>query len=346
MYFPNPEPPTLNSRHLNGRFFSTAAGWRLMLAAVVLGVAAGCREKPAAAAGRESAPANREAVPSATRAGGGGGVTRAGVRTVPAADPTATLLAAALAPVNDPEEQERALRALAATGNRHTAVAAGWLTSPDPAVARLGARALAAIGTKPALTALFEQLAKLPADSPQAWEWASILADEAPSAQRELLLERVLDPAATEPVRDAAQRALARDADPALMDRLVTLYDSAGNDAVRQALADAVRQVQDPELTGDLARLAFARSGVADPMTVAIWDTLGIIGTPEAVTALTAVLAAGVSAEDRATASAALGRVDNPDALPLLRALAAGRVVGAGPAVQAAARRALANFPE
>jgi len=314
---------------------------------VVLGVVAGCREKPAAGAARDAVTADHKTAPFPARAGSGGGISPAEGCAAPAADPAATLLAAALASASDPEEVDRALRALAATGDRYTEVVAGWLTNPDPAVARLGARALAAIGTKPALMALFDQLAKLPADSPQAWEWASILADEAPSAQCELLLERVLDPAATEPVRDAAQRALARDADAALVDRLVTLYDGAGNDAARQALADALRQMQDPELAGELARLAFDRAGTSDPMTVALWDTLGIIGTPEAVTALAALLASSaLSAADRAALADALARVDNPDALPLLRALAAGQVAGAGPAVQAAARRALANFPE
>lgn len=327
-------------------FFFIGMGWRLTLAAMVMGVVAGCREKPAAA--RVSGTAKHPA-PAYARTGNDGPVASLGVRTAsqPAADPVAVLLASSSPAFgSDPEELDRVLRALAATGNRYIEVVAGWLTNPDPAVARLGARALAAIGTKPALTALFDQLAKLPADSPQAWEWAAILAEEAPSVQRELLLERVMDPAATEPVRDAAQRALARDADTALIDRLVTHYDGAGDDTVRQALADALRQVQDPELAGELARLAFDRAGTSDPMTVAIWDTLGIIGTPEAVTALSALLASSaMSAADRATLADAVARVDNQDALSLLRALAAGQVAGAGPAVQAAARRALANFP-
>ncbi len=326
---------------------STLMGWRLTLVVVVLGVAAGCREKPVVGAARASVSAKHETASFSGRAEIGGSVTPAEGRAAPAADPTTALLAAALASANDPEDVERALLALAVTGNRYTEVVVGWLTNPDPAVARLGARALAAIGTKPALMALFEQLAKLPADSPQAWEWAAILAEEAPSTQRELLLERVLDPAATEPVRDAAQRVLARDADTALLDHLVTLYDGAGNDAARQALADALRQVQDSELAGELARLAFDRAGTSDPMTVAIWDTLGIIGTPEAVTALAALLtSSAMSAADRTALSDALARVDNPDALSLLHALAAGQVAGAGAAGQTAARRALANFPE
>jgi hypothetical protein len=344
MYFLNPELRTLNPRRRNVCFFLTTADWRVTLAMVMLGVMAGCREKPVTDAARDSVPGNHQTAPSPARAGSGDGGGSAEGRAVPAADPTATLLAAALA--SDPEDVDRALRALAATGDRYTEVVAGWLTNPDPAVARLGVRALAAIGTKSALMALFDQLAKLPADSPQAWEWASILADEAPSAQRDLLLEWVLDPAATEPLRDAAQRALARDADAALANRLVTLYDSASNDAARQALADALRQMQNPELVDELVRLAFDRAGISDPMTVAIWDTLGIIGTPEAVTALAALLASSaLSAADRAALADALARVDNLDALPLLRALAAGQVAGAGPTVQAAAHRALANFP-
>jgi len=105
--------------------------------------------------------------------------------------------------------------------------------------------------------------------------------------------------------------------------------------------------VQDSELAGELARLAFDRAGTSDPMTVAIWDTLGIIGTPEAVTALAALLtSSAMSAADRTALSDALARVDNPDALSLLHALAAGQVAGAGAAGQTAARRALANFPE
>ncbi|MFA5205283.1 MAG: HEAT repeat domain-containing protein [Lentisphaeria bacterium] len=307
---------------------------------------AGCRDEASPAApqghGRRSPPPAASGKTMSGQAGAPAGAAAPAA----AADPVAGLLAA-IQPGNDPEAAEQALRRLAATGDRHLATLAGWLDRADPATAHWAARALAAIGTPQALATLFDHLATLPADSPAAWELAAILADQTPAtASRELLLERILDPAATEPVRDAAQRALAREADAALLEELVRHYDAAKDDATRQALTDTLRHAQDPELTGELTRLALERTTAPDTLARALWDTLGVIGTPDAVAALTAVSGASLSPEARQQLCEALARVDNPDARPLLETLAGGTMSGTAADLRDAAAQALANLAE
>ena len=209
-------------------------------------------------------------------------------------------------------------------------------------MACLGAEGLASIGTPAALQELVAYLQALSPEDDQRRELASILAETARNPEGVPYWNGLLAQAdVAEDVRDAAVSALAHSLNVTELKDLGTRYAATPDDALRQNLADVVRQLEGAELVPQLITLAGepATASAADPLVLAAWDTLATMGTPQGV----ATLLAWTDQVDGAAAAAlahAISMIRNPASLPALQ-----RAADSGsPKQQAAAVRALENF--
>ncbi|MEI8079000.1 MAG: HEAT repeat domain-containing protein [bacterium] len=247
-----------------------------------------------------------------------------------------------LANDGDPELALGRLRQFAAQGDAVIPELLALLADPAPGVACLGAEGLASIGTPAALQELVAYLQALSPEDDQRRELASILAETARNPEGVPYWNGLLAQAdVAEDVRDAAVSALAHSLNVTELKDLGTRYAATPDDALRQNLADVVRQLEGAELVPQLITLAGepATASAADPLVLAAWDTLATMGTPQGV----ATLLAWTDQVDGAAAAAlahAISMIRNPASLPALQ-----RAADSGsPKQQAAAVRALENF--
>jgi len=244
-----------------------------------------------------------------------------------------------------PEWVTEKMRQFAAQGEAAIPGFQALLTDPAPEVARLGAEGLATIGTPAALQELVQYLQALPPEDEQRRELASTLAETARNAESVPYWNALLAQAElAEDVRDAAISALAHSLTATDLKELGNRYTATQDETMRQNWADVVRQVEGAEHVPQLIALA-GEPGAAvasDPLVLAAWDTLAVIGAPQGVAKL---LAWADQAPDNATAAAlahAIGRVDNPASLAILQ-----RAAASGSArQQTAAENALKNFAD
>lgn len=235
------------------------------------------------------------------------------------------------------------LRQFAAQGDAVIPELKTLLADPAPEVARLGAEGLAIIGTPAALQELVDYLQALPPNAEeQRRELASVLAEQARNAESVPYWNALLEKAdLADDVRDAAISALAHSLTTADLKELGGRYAATQDEAARQTYADVVRQVEGPEYVPQLLALAGNPTAVTapDPLTLAAWDTVAAIGTPQGVTQLLTWV--DQVNGDAATAMAhAIGMVRNPASLAILQQAAA----TGSPRQQAAAAGALKNF--
>ncbi len=249
-----------------------------------------------------------------------------------------------LANGGDPVLAAEKLRQFAAQGDAVIPDFMALLANSAPEVARLGAEGLAIIGTPAALQELVAYLQSLPLEDDQRRELASILAETVRNPESVPYWNSLLaQTGVPEDVRDAAVSALAHSLSPTDLKELGNRYADTLDDTARQALADAVRQLEGAEFVPQLITLAGdpATASAADPLVLAAWDTLATIGAPQGV----AKLLAWIDQVDGTAAVAlahAISMVRNPASLPLLQQAAA----AGSPRQRAAALRALANFAD
>lgn len=141
------------------------------------------------------------------------------------------------------------------------------------------------------------------------------------------------------------QQGLARVGDTTLVNELARRYEAATSDIERENLADALRHQQNAHCVPGLVAILNRRpvASGADPLGLAAADTLGIIGDPVAVSHLLAhlwTLPEGM----RSPLFESIGRVSNPESLPLLASVASGQISGATLYSRLAALQALSNF--
>ncbi|MBP7829973.1 MAG: HEAT repeat domain-containing protein [Kiritimatiellae bacterium] len=154
------------------------------------------------------------------------------------------------------------------------------------------------------------------------------------------LLFQLLAASGESDLTTAAALSLARMADSVLLDEILYRYETAGTPDEQARLLGILYQIRSPSRVPALIGMAERQPG-GDPAT-AVLQTLGMIGSPEAVEYLLDRLIAAGAPEERAAYGEALSWVVEADALPLLISAATdGSLV---PAARAAAARALGNF--
>ena len=246
---------------------------------------------------------------------------------------------------HDVETAEEALSRFAREGDRQVPDLASFLRSPAADAVGLGARVLAEMGTEAAVAELLKAFSALPEESEVQREVGDAITTVSNQAAAPFLLAQLVSRDADDAAVDVIQRALANLADPALLANFAKEYASASDDAVKERLADTVRHVQKPDCVPALAELMQAGKGdCSDPLVAAAADTLGIVGTAEAVNALIRQLT-NAETTDKTGLLAAITRVRNPDALPVLKSAALGTLPDAGRAVRLAAIVALGILP-
>lgn len=240
---------------------------------------------------------------------------------------------------------EESLSRFARDGDGQVPDLAPFLRSPDPDAVGLGARVLAELGTDAALAELLKAFSALPEDSDVHRQVGDAITAVSNPAAAPFLLSQLLSGDADEAAVDVMQRALANLADPALLATLAADYAAAADAAVKARLADTVRHVQNPTCAPALAELLQAGKGdCSDPLVAAAADTLAMVGTPAAVQALIGQLTVPETT-DTSGLLAALSRVRNPDALPVLKSAALGSLPNAGTELRLAAIVALGTLP-
>jgi len=113
----------------------------------------------------------------------------------------------------------------------------------------------------------------------------------------------------------------------------------------RETAYAAIRHMQNPDSVDGLLAILSDQKVISstDPLGLATVDTLGIIGTPTAVSNLFLHLS---SLREGATSPVydSIGRVSNPEALPLIASVAYGQVAGSSLYARMAAVQALGNY--
>ncbi|MFA5205612.1 MAG: hypothetical protein WC708_14545 [Lentisphaeria bacterium] len=146
-----------------------------------------------------------------------------------------------------------------------------------------------------------------------------------------------------EDVRDAAISALAHSLTATDLKELGNRYAALQDETARQTWADVVRQVEGVEHVPQLIALAGepAAATASDPLVLATWDTLAVIGAPQGVAKLLA-WTDQVNGDAAAALAHAISMVDNPASLGVLQEAA----TSGSSRQQAAAERALVNLAD
>jgi HEAT repeat protein len=143
----------------------------------------------------------------------------------------------------------------------------------------------------------------------------------------------------------AAQSALGNSANAAVLQEIVQRYQASSAADERDGLVAALRYSQSPQCVDALLAILNAQKVVSatEPLGLAAADTLGIIGTTNAVSPLFAYLG-NLRPGDTSPVYDSIGRISNPEALPLITSIAYGQVPGSTLYSRMAAVQALGNY--
>jgi HEAT repeat protein len=245
------------------------------------------------------------------------------------------------------------------TGNRETAYAAmrdfasnnpaslpeiaALLRTGDPDQAVLGAQGLVALSTPEAMAELLTAI--------QGAEPGSLkreLSDALASFNNPELAPFLLSLLGTSQEREiaaAVQQALGKSANDAVLQAVVQRYQTSTSASEQDNLIAAVRQMQNATCVEGLLSILSQQPVISspDPLGLAAMDTLGIIGSLNAVSNLFSYLG---SLDDEASSplSEAIGRVSNPESLSLMAYMAYGQASGFPLSARMAAVQALGNY--
>lgn len=168
------------------------------------------------------------------------------------------------------------------------------------------------------------------------------------SVNNRALATLFLDVLATSQERDIVfpvLRALANSADTPLLNQVVQRYQGSNSMTERQNLVDAIRHMQNAACVEGLLAIIDQQRVLSsvDPLVLAAVDTLGAIGSQEALSPLFTRLQ---SERDEASSLLldAIGRVHNPGSLPFLTSVANGQMPSPRLNSRLAAIQALGNF--
>lgn len=220
---------------------------------------------------------------------------------------------------------------------------AAFLRSGDADFALLGARGLAALATPEAAAELIAAI-QATTDARTRRELCGALSEFNSPASAELFLN-FLGSSDDREITTALQRALGNSSNVEVLSEVLKRYHASNSATERDNLIAAIRQMQNPDIVEGLLAILNEQKVVSstEPLSLAVADTLGIIGTPLAVSNLFQHLA---SLREGASSPVydSIGRVSNPDTLPLLASVAYGQVAGMSLYARMAAVQALGNY--
>jgi HEAT repeat protein len=154
------------------------------------------------------------------------------------------------------------------------------------------------------------------------------------------LLLHLLQVSGEPDITTIAELALARMADSTLLDHIIHQYETTSDPNEQAKMLGIIYQVRSPSRVPALIDMAEQQPD--GEVASVLRQTLGMIGSPEAVGYLLDRLVSAGEPEEQATYSEALSWVVEANALPLLVATAAGETESR--AARVAAVRALGNF--
>jgi HEAT repeat protein len=245
------------------------------------------------------------------------------------------------------------------TGDRQAAIAAirqfatnapasfpelsALLKTGDPDLAMLGAQGLASLGSKEAAAELISAVQNAQPGATKRQLSAALASLSNPDAAN-LFLGLMGSPQDRE-LAAAAQSALGNSANAAVLQEIVQRYQASSAADERDGLVAALRYSQSPQCVDALLAILNAQKVVSatEPLGLAAADTLGIIGTTNAVSPLFAYLG-NLRPGDTSPVYDSIGRISNPEALPLITSIAYGQVPGSTLYSRMAAVQALGNY--
>lgn len=217
------------------------------------------------------------------------------------------------------------------------------LKSGDPDLSTLGAEGLASLGTKEAATELISAIQNSQPGASKRQLSAALANFSNPDAA-ELFLG-LMGSVQDRELAAAAQTALGNSANAAVLQEIAQRYQSSSNADERDSLIAALRHSQSPQCVDALLAILNAQKVVSstEPLGLAVADTLGIIGTTNAVGPLFAYLG-NLRPGDTSPVYDSIGRVSNPESLQLIASVAYGQVPGSTLYSRMAAVQALGNY--
>jgi HEAT repeat protein len=217
------------------------------------------------------------------------------------------------------------------------------LKSPDSDAAALGAEGLAALGTKEAATELITAIQGAQPGNTKRQLTAALANFSNPEAAD--LFMALVGSSQDRELASAIQRALGNSASGTVLSQVVQRYQSSNSPDERENLVASIRHMQSPGCVEGLVAILNEQKVVSstDPLGLAAADTLGIIGTTNAVSYLFGHLN-NLRPGDTSPVYDAIGRVSNPESLPILASVAYGQAAGSSLYARMSAVQALGNF--
>lgn len=236
-----------------------------------------------------------------------------------------------------------AIREYAASHPAALAELSALAKSQDADIALLGAHGLAGLGTPEAAV---ELVASIQAAQPGAGrrELSAALGCFNSPATAQLFFG-LLGTSEDREVLAGAEKALSNMADTPIIHEILQRYEASNSPGERDNLLAALRHMQTTNCVPALLDIVNQQKVISstDPLGLAAVDTLGIIGSTVAVSNLFTHLA---NAREGGSSPIydAIGRVSNPESLPMLASVAYGQVPGTSLHARMAAIQALGNY--
>lgn len=241
------------------------------------------------------------------------------------------------------EAAHAAIREYAAKNPGAHAELATLAKRPDADTALLGAHGLAGLGTPEAAVELVAAIQGA-AHGVGKRELSAALGTFNSPGTAQLFLG-LLGTSEDREVLAGAEKALSNVADAPVVQDILQRYEASNSSTERENLLAALRHMQTASCVPALLDIVNQQKVISttDPIGLAAVDTLGIIGNAVAVSNLFAHLT-NVREGGSSPIYDAIGRVSNPESLPLIASVAYGQVPGISLYSRMAAVQALGNY--
>jgi HEAT repeat protein len=216
------------------------------------------------------------------------------------------------------------------------------MTETNEAAILLIANSLAGIGSEKTVGELIKVFWQMPEDSDLKRQVGDVIVGITNTTCAGVLFDALLSNTNGADRGDVAQRALGNMADASIVSEIEQAYGEVQTGEEKQLLADTIRHIQNTNAVKSLIQLADKQDGENSALVLAVCDTLGLIGSPEAATYLFSRLAA-LPDNTNDPAFAAAKRISNSESLTVVIQAAKGEG-NANTTVQLAAISALAGY--
>lgn len=263
---------------------------------------------------------------------------------IPAIGPdNAAAVAEALKATGEKQAALGAIRQYAANHPESLKEMAAMIKSSDPDFTMVGAQGLVALATKEAAAELITAVQQTAPGTTRRELAAALSSFSSPQAAD--LFMALAGSTQDRELASAIQHALGNSANDSVLANAVQRYQSSTSPEERDNLIAAIRQMQNSDCVAGLIAVLNEQKVVSstEPLSLAAADTLGIIGSTNAVTYLFGYLN-NLRPGDTSPVYDAIGRVNNPESLPLLASAAYGQAAGSTLYSRMSAVQALGNY--